>query len=68
MYIAELEPADPPKNTFPFGRRTAPENCEDPAKVGPIFVYVRVTGFTRPILPEATGHMMTLPVGLRTPP
>lgn len=68
LYIAEFEPDAPAKNTFPFGRRTAPENCEEPANVGPIFVYVMVTGFIRPIFPEATGHMMTFPVGLSTPP
>jgi len=38
LYIAELAPDEPQKNTFPLGSRTAPENCEAPANVGPMFV------------------------------
>ena len=41
LYMAELDPANDEKNTFPLGRRTAPQNWAAPDGVngkGPIFV------------------------------
>jgi len=64
LYTAEFAPW-PPKNTFPFGKRTAPARFDH---IGPRFEYERVKGFTSPMFPERTGAMTTLPVGVRTPP